>query len=146
MEGSVGPAVHFLRTLGYAGVRRWVGNRVRKISLLPDLAIREVDLGLATVMVAREGEGNVLSGRLEVPSYFKQCTQKPRGKPYVHFDARGPSRTQASDQPPDHRSAIRVRTWCRSVVVGREVAAVVSVGKLEMCSMEHTKIIERNPD
>ena len=44
-------AAHCLRTLGYMDVRRWLGTRTYKISLVFDLVVRALDFGLAVVMV-----------------------------------------------------------------------------------------------
>ena len=45
------------RSLGYTGVRRWPGNRIRKLSLLFDMLFRAVDLGLVEAMVGKVESG-----------------------------------------------------------------------------------------
>lgn len=71
MGGDVATAAaHRLRTLGHADVRRWLGNRIDKISPLFDSAFRAVAPGLAVDMIARVGEWNVLGGRFWAWSYM----------------------------------------------------------------------------
>ena len=55
LEGIVALAIHYSRTLGHKGVRRWwPGNRIHKAPLLFDLVFSAVGRGLGVVIVAGE--------------------------------------------------------------------------------------------
>jgi hypothetical protein len=69
VEDNAVLAAHCLRTLGHMDVRRWLGTRTHRISLVFDLVVRAVDLGLAAVivMVARAEEWTTGTCRAAVP-------------------------------------------------------------------------------